>query len=502
MIRFACASLACAALLGACSDSVSPAAQRQSTAKALGLYSTELIDDQRAQALDALARDARRREVRFYNVANPGFLFASTRVPQEEIDRGLWPAEDLFQLGAQLFNQRFRRENGFGGKDTPGLSRFERGKRGGPEAYQCADCHRLGGLAGGGDASDNAYLDGDGEHQESALERNPISLAGAGYVEMLAGEMTAELARARDGMLAAAADSGAPVRGALLAKGVSFGFLTARPDGSIDARELAGVDADLTIKPFGWKGHTAHLRDMIENELAIHHGMQSDWLVANAGAERLGPFGAPDPDGDGVVGEISEGQVTALTLFVAMQEVPAIEPPVTVKSPVQGALNVLPMYAEGVSTFEDIGCGTCHVPSLPLESPVYVLPHRAGGPELRVDLAQHGAEPRLHKTATGAYRLWLFSDLKRHDMGSELADSRGEHGVGASSFLTPPLWGIVRSRPYLHDGHSPTLEAAILHHGGEAQAARDAYFALDDKHRAPVRVYLTALTRARRFLVP
>src|SRR5205823_11180447 len=98
------------------------------------------------------------------------------------------------------------------------------------------------------------------------LERNPISLAGAGLVEMLAAEMSRDLAAERDALVQQAAVSGAPARGELSSKQVSFGFLTANPDGSLSSKEVSGVDHDLVIKPFGWKGHTATLRDMIENE--------------------------------------------------------------------------------------------------------------------------------------------------------------------------------------------------------------------------------------------
>jgi CxxC motif-containing protein (DUF1111 family) len=37
-------------------------------------------------------------------------------------------------------------------------------------------------------------------------------------------------------------------------------------------------------------------------------------------------------------------------------------------------------------------------------------------------------------------------------------------------------------------------------HGGEAQASRDAYEALAEVDRAPIRVFLTSMTRARRIV--
>lgn len=468
---------------------------RESLARTLGMFSTELPDDAREQALLALEHDAFRREHRFLEAASPGHLFRSTRVPQAEIEAGLWPPADLFQLGAQLFHLTFSPELGFGAAGSPPLRRFHQGRRGGPDASRCAACHWRGGPAGAGDGADNAYLDGDGDAQSSALARNPPSLAGAGLVEILATEMTRDLAARRAELIAAAQASNKPVRGELVAKGVSFGFLTARPDGSADATEVNGIDFDLVVRPFGWKGNLASVRDAVEDALLIHHGMQSDHLVASASADRIGPFGGADPDGDGVANEIEEGQITALTIFVAMQEVPTIEPPFDP----DGAL----LFAEGRARFEAIGCASCHVPSLPLRSTEYVLASRGGGPPYVVDLARDGAEPRLAPSPeSGELRAMIFSDLKRHDMGPGLAEPRPDRAVPGKTFMTRPLWGIARSRPYLHDARAPTLEDAILLHGGEAQAARDAYAALGEHERAPIRVFLTALTRARRMVSP
>ena len=69
-------------------------------------------------------------------------------------------------------------------------------------------------------------------------------------------------------------------------------------------------------------------------------------------------------------------------------------------------------------------------------------------------------------------------------------------------FLTRPLWGLAETAPYLHDGRAPTVHDAIVLHGGEATAARDAYLALDEKGRASVRVFLTSLSREPKLFVP
>jgi hypothetical protein len=411
-----------------------------------------------------------------------------------EIDAGLWSVDELYQIGGQLFMLQLARAHGLGG-DGPPLRRIQDGRRGGPDAMGCTSCHWRGGLAGAGDAADVALLRGDGRRQSSAVARNPPSLAGAGLRERLALEMTARLHAQRDEALAFAAEHGYAVRVPMEAKGVAFGRLTAHPDGTLDGSELEGIDDDLVVRPFGWKGTVATIRDAAEDALLVHHGMQSEHLVIEGDAERVGDDGEDDPDGDGVIEEINEGQVTALTLFVALQELPQEEPP---DDPW-----LLGLWARGRLDFEALGCAGCHVPELPLDDARLRLPHRYGGPSLVLDLTSEGAEPRLHPASEdGALRVRLYSDLKRHRMGAGLAEDRAEDGVPADEFLTPPLWGVAHSRPYLHDGRAPTLEDAILLHGGEAQASADAYAARDDAGRAPLRVFLTSLARGRRLVTP
>src|SRR5690606_20609602 len=125
------------------------------------------------------------------------------------------------------------------------------------DAFTCAECHRRGGPAGAGDASDNAYLDGDGDRPDSGLERNPPPLHGAGLIELLANEISADLEGHRERAHALAKRTGKPAEVELTSKGVSFGQLTVAVDGSVDVSRVDGVDRDLRVRPFGYKGHAA-----------------------------------------------------------------------------------------------------------------------------------------------------------------------------------------------------------------------------------------------------
>jgi CxxC motif-containing protein (DUF1111 family) len=122
----------------------------------------------------------------------------------------------------------------------------------------------------------------------------------------------------------------------------------------------------------------------------------------------------------------------------------------------------------GQATFDALGCTACHLPSLP----------SSRGP------------------------LAAYTDLLLHDMGVGLADGMAFGIPQASSidgpttwreFRTAPLWGVSRSGPWLHDGRAESLDEAITLHGGEAQAARDAFLALAAGDRADVLAFLEHL---------
>ncbi len=89
----------------------------------------------------------------------------------------------------------------------------------------------------------------------------------------------------------------------------------------------------------------------------------------------------------------------------------------------------------------------------------------------------------------------LFADLKRHDMGPDLAESFG--GELASQFTTARLWGVADTAPYLHDGRALMLTDAISLHGGEAQAARNAFVALRPHGKRALLAFLRALRTPR-----
>lgn len=402
----------------------------------------------------------------------------------------------LVAHGRSLFLTVFNRLDGAGRPAATGdakptrrlLAGADSDRLAGPDASACAGCHQRPGLGGRGDYATSAFVPSatryavaTPDHGNAQTLRRPPSLFGAGLLELLAREMTAELRRQRDEALARAKASGQETPAVLAAKGVPFGSLIARPDGSYDAAGVTGVDPDLVIRPFGWHGDAVSIREISITALNQHHGIQAQ---ERFGRERTG---LGDFDEDGVEVEFTPAEVTALALFVA-----SLPPPLPQRP--ESAL-----IRQGRAAFERAGCPECHRPALPLDGPVFEEPG-AYNPPGTMRPAELGTALRLplaRAPRAGPVAVAAFTDLKRHVICDEEdpffcneVSTRG--GTRRGEFLTAELWGSGQGAPYGHHGECGTLSEAIRHHAGEAAPARRAFLALpDDAKRALIAFLLT-----------
>ena len=492
----------------------------------------------------ALREQERRREARY-----PQEIRARYRVELEQILEGCVSISELVDLGRNLFLRRFSREEGYGHgiASLPLKSRFQRTHFGGPDASACVDCHWKGGFAGAGDRVDNSYAFGDGERLSSSDMRNPPALWGVGWVEAIATEMSEELQVLKREAIRIAKEEGREVRVNLSTKGVDFGSITVRVDLTIDTREIEGLDEDLIIKPFGWRGVFPTLREFVEVSAHKHLGMQSEHLVSAAYRElelgqsdhrSLSHLVDPaliqanalflDPDQDGVTRELTEGQILAMVSFLATLDTPLVEIPtrgVYQVPPRVGSLEFIdtPAFVDrwqrGALLFNEVGCASCHRPYLPLKSsrlsiPIYNTSSSTPSVQsLDLDLAEVAAKPHPERSKnynekTGSDRggsdkdeLWLvpvFSDFKRHKMGEHLRAQHQERGVAHDEYLTRRLWGLKKTSPYLHHGGALTIEEAIRAHGGEGSEALnavEAFMELNPDERSSLRLFLMSLSR-------
>lgn len=430
-------------------------------------------------------------------------------VQQGDIDEGRWTISNLVEAGRRLFVARFTSLDGAGRPMSTGRNEpqgrastpraYDRGL--GPDANSCASCHRDPVIGGSGDFVANVFV-GLGERQQPTSsiaatfsnERGTPEMHGTGVVELLAREMSHALQAIRDEAMAVARSTRADCRRQLMAKGVSFGWITALADGSLKFDEIEGVDHDLVVKPFGAKGIFGSLREFTINALNLHHGMQAE--------ERFGhdQTGESDYDRDGIRDEITVGDVTALTLFQALLPMPGRAMPMDETA----RENV----THGERLFREVGCAACHVPEMTLDSPIFTEP----GPfnvrgtlkaderttVVEADLSRDGQTPRPTPGKDGKIVVHVFSDFKRH----VIADAQRPHlanetvqqrRVPTNVFLTKRLWAVGNTDPYGHRGDVTTIDEIIRHHGGEAAAARERYEAMSPTARRAMVSFLRTL---------
>ena len=451
------------------------------------------------------------------------------------------PLDRLLAHGQLLFNANWTEQEGGGRPFTKGTgrpvsdpSRPLTGRRAfnrisAPDANACFGCHNAphGMSGGGGDFVTNVFVlgqrfdfltfdpadtlptlgtvDETGQAatlQDAANVRATTGLFGAGYLEMLARQVTEELQHIRDTIRHGETKE-------LVAKGVQFGTLTLTRAGLWDTSQVQGlgrlslISTDshnpptLVIRPWHQASHVVSLREFTNTAFNHHHGIQS--------TERFGLD--TDPHGDGFSNELTRADVTAVTLFQATRQVPG---------------RVIPRDAEveravlrGEQAFEEIGCASCHIPRLPLDKQgwIYAEPNPFNPPgnlrsgetrEVTVDLSSAVLPPpRLRPDASGTVWVEVYTDFKLHnmcapgDVAEPLDMNQAQWSktfkAGNCRFLTKRLWGAANEPPFFHHGLFTTLRQAVLAHAGAGHAARLAFQALPAADQDAVIEFLKTL---------
>ncbi len=451
-----------------------------------------------------------------------------------EANKHLEAFQLAFDVGDELFEHPFLAEEGIGANVGNGhhftlvpradLSQDKQWANHipkrvtGPNAQSCTVCHGQPFGDGAGPVVMNNIRDplhsGD---ISQFINRQTPHLFGIGALQRLAEEMSEDLERIRHSAIITARNSGQPITRTLRSKGIHYGSITVHPDGTVDNSQIVGIDDDLLVKPIEWKGLTSNIRAFVRDAAHNELGMQATEITGDN----------IDGDGDGVVNELSVGDITALVIYQAAQPRPTskkelswlgIIPPLSLEERRQ--INL------GEKLFEDVGCGSCHQSQLTLKDPIYTEPsqnpkfrdtHFPAGQDpkayglsplnpIRFDLTQdlpdniveHANGQTTHlgnfeKAPNGGAIVRLYGDLKRHDMGTALAEAIDEGGKGRSTFLTKELWGVGSTAPYLHDGRATTLEEAIQLHGGDSADSREKFNAMNEENRQAIIAFLDNL---------
>jgi len=405
----------------------------------------------------------------------------------QQADLANMSRNEIRLAGMRIFTKPFLTSEGFGdGNDVnPTGTQTERGsiqgigtfqRIGGLDAQTCLECHSIvsrrtvpmkfgiGGVGGVNNtvigAGGNTFVDlnlslqsgGDPKKNIDGRIINPPFIFGAGGVEQVSNEMTIELQTQ-----IAAAPANATT--ALTAKGISFGSITKDAAGEIivdgngnaigaeGTFDLHAASPDfMVVAPFGRKGDAKTTRTFDVGALSFHMGMAVD--------------GGVDHDGDGVIHEITEGELSALSVFVSTTQRPFATLPNR-------------RARHGRRIMQDIGCTECHVPKMQTNSKFvgFRSPEVSQDPTANVHTTVDLTKKPMHfkPNHQGGVTVPLYADLKRHYMGADLAEFDGD-----AMFTTMRLWGVADTAPYLHDGRALTIGDAIQKHGQPDSEAFDA----------------------------
>ncbi len=388
--------------------------------------------------------------------------------------------------------------------------------------------------------------------------RNPPHAFGAGYTQTLAEEMTWDL---QERLAEAKAEPEKPVP--LKTKGVSFGEIVADKDGNIDFSKVVGISHDLVVRPFQWRGIASNLRNFIRDAMNFHFSVQPKEFLETHPELNDMDGDSEDATNEILEGDISavatflaflrppiesskglgdqrfeQGRdvfmkadctschIPNLTIdspFAAIRD-PRTDKAMKDKVEKQFPYSVVIKEVKKIEKKEKrfgITVPYSVSPSLEkyfikkkmklLKSIDKKTPAEMVAKEIVLNLKGFYRSlnrndgppetlPRLpHKN--GKIDVPLYSDLKRHKMGDNLAEpfpqkTDGNQDIPGDEFLTRPLWGVADTGPWMHDGRALTLTEAILMHkgiGSEANSSIAKFESLSANEKLALRTFLSCL---------
>lgn len=398
----------------------------------------------------------------------------------------------------------------------------------------------------------------DSSNSTRGVIRNPPHAFGAGYTQTLAEEMSWDL---QEKLAEAKANPGVMV--GLVTKGVSFGKIVADENGTVDYSGIEGISPDLIVRPFQWRGIASNLRNFIRDAMNFHFSVQPKEFLEvhpemndldgdteeatneilegdiSAVATFLAFLRPPTESSQGLDAQrVEQGRNIFMTADCASCHTPSLtidNPMATIRDPRTDSMMKAEVEKQLPSSVvkKDIKTTEGKMERFPITVPYNVSPTlekyvikkkmkalKFAKEEISVEMVAQEiistlkgfsrnlnrkdgppeTLPRLpHKK--GKVQVPLYSDLKRHTMGDNLAEpfpqqTDGGHDIPGNAFLTRPLWGVADTAPWMHDGRALTLTEAILMHGGTDSDANESVakfesLSIDDK--LALRTFLSSL---------
>ncbi len=216
---------------------------------------------------------------------------------------------------------------------------------------------------------------------------------------------------------------------------------------------------------FGWKAGQPTLRQQVASAFAMDMGLSTPLFMPAHGdcSEKQHACRAAAQGSRNNMPEVPEKALDDVVLYIARLAVP------------QRRNADRPDIQAGEKLFHAAGCAKCHVPSFTTATEPHVAPELRG------------------------QRIWPYTDMLLHDLGTGLADTFAEGAADFWEWRTPPLWGIGLTRAvnghtyFLHDGRARNLLEAILWHGGEAESARKRVIEMTRQERGQLIAFIESL---------
>ncbi len=220
----------------------------------------------------------------------------------------------------------------------------------------------------------------------------------------------------------------------------------------------------LRVGRFGWKNQHASLEsfaaDAYLNEMGITSPLQSVENTSN-GNSVANYDQVPDPENNGA-------DVRAFAEFIRATKVPPRDETLANTSDADA----------GFKIFKEIGCDTCHVPTIVTAPPGTAI---NGG-------------TFIVPPALGNKIIHPFSDFLLHNIGTGDGILQNGGPSTRNKLRTTPLWGLRTRSRLMHDGESYTRTEAILRHGGEAIIPAGLFrFGLSSLERSQLLTFLNSL---------
>ena len=249
--------------------------------------------------------------------------------------------------------------------------------------------------------------------------------------------------------------------------------ISGRPNWVFDAIKAKNNEAiPVSLGRFGWKANTPSL-GALRGDMGITNPLFPEESIANTQLHEsyLARTGFVDTGIDEQGNTEASQEFSNEVVFYAE----------TLAVPSRRNIND-EQVLRGATLFEQVNCTSCHQPDFTTLSGDNVL---LGG------LAAPASLQGQH--------IYPFTDMLLHDMGSDLADNRRDFTATGQEWKTRPLWGIGLTKTvnpaagFLHDGRADTVEEAILWHGGEAQASKKSFMALNTTDRSALLDFVMSL---------